>query len=162
MVMRRRRAWSDTSFAGATLAASSTIKSDLLATLTPSDTKTVTRIILDVSCIYPVTNAFTDRSNTVFLGIGVVSEEAFDLETLPDMNAVADYPQQGWVYVSQQVVWRTADATGVLGGSARFQADLRAQRKVDRGVLFMTILNIGINGADNIDLFGRVRALCLT
>jgi len=161
MVMRRRRAWSDT-LVSATLAASATLKFDLLATLTPSDTKTVTRVVLDITATPPVTNSLADRVNVVHVGIGVVSLEAFNLETLPDMNAVADYPQQGWLYVATQRVFKQAEAGILTILPAHFSVDLRAQRKVDRGVLFMSLLNIGNNGVDNVDWFGRVRALCLT
>ena len=164
MTMRRRRAWADLRIPGTTLAASSTLKYDLLAGLTAMDTKTVTRIILDLTVCPPVTNALNvDRTSVVDVGIGVVSQEAYDLETLPDMDNTADYPQQGWIYVATGLVYKIADSGGPMWMHfARFEADLRAQRKVDRGVLFMSLLNIGINGADNIDFYGRVRVLCLT
>ena len=162
MVMRRRRAWSDTRYAGNTLAASGTSVADLLSGLAATETKTVSRILIDLWMFAPVTNTSADRVNTVDVGIGVVSKEAFDIETLPDMNAVADYPQAGWVYVNTQVVYKYSDAEGNYQIPAHFKADIRGQRKVDRGVLYISILNIGINGSDNIDIFGRVRALCLT
>ncbi len=163
MVMRRRRAWADTRFSGQLLVASGTTKDDLLAGLSPSDVKTVTRILVDLYMAYPVGNdVAVDRENSIDVGIGVVSQEAFDLETLPDMNAVADYPQQGWVYIATAPVWRTSMAGAFVAESAHFKADIRAQRKVDRGVLFLSILNIGNIGLDSVFLTGRVRALCLT
>jgi len=163
MVMRRRRAWADTKFAGTTLASSGTIKSDLLANLAAVDTKTLTRLIVDLWAYPPVTNAAAQRANAVNLGIGVSSLEAFTAETLPDPGTQADYPQQGWLYVATKPVLKffvTTEHSQVVG--AHFQADLRAQRKVDRGTLFMVIENVGVNGADNVDFWGRIRALCLT
>jgi len=164
MVMRRRRAWSDTRFAGIALVSGSTNKTDLLSGLSPTETKTVSRVLIDLWVYPPVTNGEADRSNSIDVAIGVVSLEAFNLETLPDANAVADYPQAGWVYVNTQPVLKYLHALGqsneVIG--AHFKADIRGQRKVDRGVLFMTILNIGVNGSDDVDIWGRVRALCLT
>jgi len=142
--------------------ASSTIKSDLLAGLAAMDVKTVTRLVIDLQFHAPVTNSLADRTNMVHVGIGVVSQEAFDLETLPDMDTVADYPQQGWVYIASKVVVKQAEA-GILSTAVTvFEADIHSQRKVDRGVLFLSILNIGLNGTDNVTVNGRVRALCLT
>ena len=48
----------------------------------------------------PAANIEDEGQNAVDVGIGVVSKEAFDLETLPDMDATGDYPQQGWAYVA--------------------------------------------------------------
>jgi len=160
--MRRRRAWADTRFAGATIAASATIKSDLLAGLAATETKTVSRIIGDVSFFRLVAAAETDFASSVDVAIGVVSKEAFDLETLPDPDATSDYPQQGWMYVSTQPVWQIAAADGLVSTAARFAFDIRGQRKVDRGVLFMTFLNISITNGPTLTIVGRVRALCLT
>ncbi len=160
--MRRRRAWGDTRFAGTTLAASATLKSDLLVGLAPADTKTVTRIIGDVR-IYgdPAVEVFYEGASD--LAIGVVSKEAFDLETLPDPDAVADYPQQGWLYVATQAVHQVESPTEwAQTVNARFVFDIKAQRKVDRGVLFMTILNTTIVTSVVHHVVGRVRALCLT
>ena len=163
MVMRRRRAWSDTRFAGTVVASSAVDNRDLLVGLAATETKTVSRILIDVEAHYLVNNDITvDRENVIDIGIGVVSREAFDLATLPDMDAVADYPQQGWVYVATLGMYRMASAAQLFIGTAHFKADIRGQRKVDRGVLFMSILNIGTNGGDSVNLWGRVRALCLT
>jgi len=162
MVMRRRRAWADTRKAGVLIVASGNITDDLLLGLAAAETKTVTRILLDLWFILPVNNSFADRENVVDIGIGVVSREAFDLGTLPDPGTVADYPQQGWLYLATQVVSRAADATGVIWQHAHFKADIRGQRKVDRGVLFSTLENVGVVGADAVTVYGRIRALCLT
>lgn len=164
MTMRRRRAWSDQRVLGTLLAASGTIKLDLLANLGATETKTATRVIMDLHAYPPVTNALNvDRSNLVDVAIGVVSAEAFTAETLPDPDAAGDYPQAGWLYVASKPVLKYADSGGplVIVG-AQFTVDLRAQRKVDRGVLFLTVLNIGVNGSDAVEVWGRVRTLCLT
>jgi len=146
------------------LASSATNKKDLLAGLAATDTKTVTRVLIDLHMIRPVTNSFQNRENVIDVGIGVVSSEAFALETLPDPDVETDYPQMGWVYANTQVVWQLKDSTDniALGMNAHFKADIRGQRKVDRGILFMVISNIGVQGSDNVVLYGRVRALCLT
>ena len=164
MVMRRRRAWSDARYAGSTLASGATLKNDLLTNLAAADTKTVSRLLIDLTFVPPVTNSAVDRTNTIDIGVGVVSREAFDLETLPDMDNLADYPQTGWLYVATKMVYKFAPdvSSGTTILPAHFMVDIRANRKVDRGVLFLSILNVGVNGTDNVDIWGRVRALCLT
>ena len=163
MVMRRRRAWADTRFAGVTLGAPGTLNTDLLAGLAATETKTVSRILVDLTMSPPVTNSQQDRSNILDVGIAVVSAEVFSIGNLPDPDTPADYPQAGWVYVSSKGVLKYNMAVNSdLLVVAHFATDLRGQRKVDRGVLALIIMNTGVDGSDNVDIWGRVRALCLT
>ena len=158
VTQRRRRAWSDTRFAGLVATPGTQFPGDLLLTLTPADTKTVTRIILEM--MFFSVNVDTQREFSVDLGVGVVSREAFDLGTLPDPNTVGDYPQQGWLYVATKPVVFVPSA---WQHPAIFQADLKAQRKVDRGVLYMSFTqNVIVGTSANLRVYGRVRALCLT
>ncbi len=164
MVLRRRRAWGDTRFADLPLGAG-TRKDDLLVGLAVTETKTVTRVIGDFS----LNGAAVDENEysvTIDVGIGVTSREAFDLETLPDPDAVADYPMNGWLYVATQICYQAlptgATPTAMWRKDARFTFDIRAQRKVDRGVLFMVIQNLAAPTAGTMRINGRVRALCLT
>jgi len=165
VVTRRRRAWADLRFGTQTLASGATRKDDILSGLSPTETKTVSRILIDVHYYYLESNE-NECSNVVDLAIGVVSKEAFDLETLPDPDNSSDYPQQGWVYVATQPVQQSLPTGGTpvtmwrLG--AHFKADVRGQRKVDRGVLFLLAQNLSINNGQTVRITGRVRALCLT
>jgi len=164
MVMRRRRAWSDTRIASAAMDLNEQSKDDLLAGLSPTETKTVSRILLDMHFMYDGDEG-TESTVVVDLGIGVVSKEAFDLGTFPDANTIADYPQQGWLYVATLPLAISQPAAGGIHRlDAHFKADIRGQRKVDRGVLFMTQNATLLEGTDpgNIVRVGRIRALCLT
>ncbi len=165
MVMRRRRAWADTRFTAQAIANAATVKSDLLVGLSSTETKTVTRILGDLHFSADAL-AEVEYQQVVDVGIGVVSKEAFDLETLPDMDAVADYPQNGWVYIATQLCYQSLPTggtpTAMWRGDARFVFDIRAQRKVDRGVLFLSLLNVGVGSSTGMEVTGRVRALCLT
>ena len=161
MVTRRRRAWADTRFAGVGIATGTENNTDLLLGLAAADVKTITRLVGSLQLTFDPANN-SDMHAVCDVGIGVVSREAFDLSTLPDLDAVADYPQQGWVYAATSVVYRSAGPTGLYDLSARFDFDIRAQRKVDRGVLFMSVLQTSITGGFTLTLTGRVRALCLT
>ena len=159
----RRRSWADVRYAGDAVAADGFLKTDLLAELPDMDTKTVVRIILDVWAVYSEAEE-TQNQNAVDFAIGVTSQEAFIAETLPDPNAVGDYPQSGWLYAACKPISLSLTAANQLWVQyAHFEKDLRAMRKVDRGVLFGYWDNIGIGGSvQAIRLYGRVRSLVLT
>jgi len=155
---RRRRAWADTRLANFLAAGGVQNKFDLLVDLAPTETKTVTRILVDLLFAYQGVD--THRVASIDLGIGVVSREAFDLGTFPDANTASDYPQNGWLYVATK---RVQFVPSAWMDPAVFTADLGAQRKVDRGVLFMTFTQqLVIGTVEDIRVYGRVRALCLT
>jgi len=164
MVMRRRRAWADTRIVSNVIDLNEQSQTDLLAGLSPTETKTVSRVLIDMMFMY-LGDELDESNLAVDMGIGVVSKEAFDLGTLPDANAVGDYPQQGWLYVATQAMSVSLPALGgVHRTNAHFKVDIRGQRKVDRGVLFMTTNASLVDGTDPgfIVQIGRVRALCLT
>jgi len=165
MVDRRRRAWADSRFATFVTTADQ-VKTDLLAGLAATETKTVTRVIIDMHFNLFETSE-NEATQVIDLAIGVVSREAFDLGTFPDANATGDYPQTGWLYVATKPVMSTVPGGGTAGGiwriDASFMADIRAQRKVDRGVLYMTYNMLALSGtAQSVRVVGRVRVLCLT
>ena len=161
MTMRRRRAWADSVFLTNAFAPSGEIRTDLLAGLTSTETKTVVRIIGGLNFEYAPTDD-TEGTNALHIVIGAASREAFDLGTLPDADATADYPTQGWLYATTWLISQTVGATGLHRTNARVEFDLRASRKIDRGVLYMTLLNIASVGGRTLQVTGRVRALCLT
>ena len=149
-------------YPGNTIAANGEDRKDLLVGLTAADTKTVVRVIGHLDMQHPIGDD-SEGSNTVDVAIGVTSREAFDLGTLPDPDNVADYPMVGWLYMATKLVSQHVNGTtGVWRHNATFDFDIRASRKVDRGVLWITILNKSFTGGNSIEIFGRVRALCLT
>ena len=100
----------------------------------------------------------------VDLGIGVSSVEAITAgaASLPSPSDPLQYPPRGWLYVSSQPVWEKAESTGILQGVARFQFDIRAMRKIDKGNLFMVVNHVNITVGGSMQLTGRVRVLCKT
>ena len=102
----------------------------------------------------------------VHVGIGVCSVEAFAIggTSLPSPGTETDYPPRGWLYLASSLCYRAVGAGPIdIVRFAEFQADLRAMRKVDKGVLFLTVVNSAALGASfTIGISGRVRALCLT
>ena len=163
VTQRRRRAWSDT-ILNTTLAIGGAFTGDLLAGLEAQETKTVARILLDIWA-FPDATDQSEAAAFFHFGIGVGSAEAFVAGVLPDPDIVADYPTLGWVYVASKPVLQGLPIVSGGGGVTRLTVhineDLRGQRKVDRGVLYMTAVSRAITGVVTIRVVGRVRALCL-
>ena len=161
----RPMAWADTRLVQQAVVAGAADLTDLLLNAPASDTLTVVRIVGDVEIFYVVTNTQADSSSVVDLAIGVTSVDAFAVgeAALPDLTIDARYPPRGWLYVNTQPLTEViTSSTGVQTHHARFKFDVRAMRKVDKGVLFLWIEhnNIDIGGA--VDIVGRVRVLCKT
>ncbi len=141
------------------------IRFDLLEDAPTLDTRTLVRLVADITVQYTVSVTVTDSLSIVDIGIGVASIEAFAVSSslgLPKPSVNTDYPPRGWIYVASQPVWEKAESTGILHHAARFQIDIRAMRKIDKGILFMTMENANITVGGSMQVTGRVRALCLT
>lgn len=165
MASNRNRAWADTRFNVGALVAGTPQIFDLLAGAPTVDTLTAVRIIGDLEFQYTPNLTVSDSLSVVDVGIGVCSTEAFSsgFDALPRASDSANYPTRGWLYVSTRPVTQlvTAD-TGIIDRVARFQFDLRAMRKIDKGILYLEMeqANIIIGGVMNV--VGRTRVLCLT
>ena len=166
MASSRRRSWADQRFAGTALTAGSIKLTDLLENAPTSDTLTVVRIIGDLTVQYLVSTTVGDSLSIVDVGIGVVAASAFGVAgAVPTPVSETEIPPRGWLYVSSQPVSQTLDGAGgvsIVNERARFQFDIRAMRKIDKGILYIAIEqnNITIGGA--MQMTGRVRSLCLT
>jgi len=160
----RNRAWADSVFNGAQILDEGTSLTNLLLNAPTVDTLTVVRLVLDLYVSHGVDEAATDESNAISVGIGVSSVEAFNqgIDALPEPQFGIEYPPRGWLYVATKPARQMSVTTGFLQETAMFQADLRAMRKIDKGILFLAVQNNAIFGTGDVDLWGRVRALCLT
>ncbi len=141
---------------------------DLLTTSTTVDTLTVNRIIRILQVVVKKTSE-VEMMQIIDIGIGVSSLEAFNVGVtgLPDPQTQGDYPPRGWLYVSRRVVQQSLPTggtpTAMWRQAAVFNFDLRAMRKIDKGVLFLVGFSTTVDGAaSSVRLIGRVRALCLT
>jgi len=160
----RRRAWADQRIAIAALTDGSPSKLDLLANAPASDTRTVVRLIGDLTFMYSPNSTIVDSLSIVDVGIGVASAEAFAVggNALPNPGGIADQdPARGWLYAATKPVFQQAESTGVINAIAHFTFDLRAMRKVDKGVLYMIMEQNDILVGGSMRVIGRVRSLCL-
>ena len=161
----RRLAWQDTIFDSTTLAAGILQEFDLLANAPTSDTLTVERILVDVWYFPGPTNENEGLAQVSF-GIGVASQEAFAANILPDPQSQTEYPARGWLYVATQPALQTMPSGGTPAAMWRmdchFKADIRARRKIDKGILFLNTKNLTVSGDLTLFRQGRVRVLCRT
>ena len=138
--------------------------SNLLLDAPTVDTLTAVRLVVDIVIAHGVDEVF-DASNVINVGIGVSSEEAFNvgINGLPEPAFSDKYPPRGWLYVATKPVLSIASAgSQLITRQAEFSADLRSMRKIDKGILFMVVHNNAIFGTADVDIWGRVRVLCLT
>ena len=162
--MARHRAWADRRFAGVSLVAGTLQNFDLLQNAPTIDTLTVVRIVGDLTVQYLVSTTVADSLSIVDLGIGVIAATAFGVAgAAPAPQIETEYPDRGWIYVASQPVAQlvTTDG-GIINEAARFQFDIRAMRKIDKGTLFMGIVQANITVGGAMQVTGRVRSLCLT
>ena len=166
MVSRRSRVWADTRFASVALNDGAQVVNDLRGAIVVPDVYTCVRLIVDFE-VGVTSLQEAEFSQIIDLGIGVTSFEAFTAGVVPDPKATADYPRDGWLYVASKLVEQSvptgATPVAMYRKNAVFQVDLRAGRKVDRGVLYSILENTAMTGtATNLLVTGRIRALFLT
>ncbi len=158
----RNRAWADTMFCGSLLADEGTIRSNLLIDAPTVDTLTAVRIIVDLS-IGPNVVSAADAANCISVGIGVTSAEGFAAGATPSPAFTDQYPPRGWLYIATKVSRMfVITSTGLSTTFAEFKGDFRAMRKVDKGILYMEIVNNAVVATGAVAIYGRVRVLCLT
>ena len=159
---QRHRAWAD-QIINTQLVDGATLLLDLLENAPTIDTMTAVRILLDVEAGWDPAVS-TEGDVRISVGIGVTSTEAFSIgvTAVPNPDSETEYPPRGWLYVA------TKRATIAIGGSfewqqnAKFEVDLRAMRKIDKGILFLHAKNTAMSDPGTIRLVGRTRVLCLT
>jgi len=164
MASTRRRSWTDTQFNVASLTDGVAQEFNLLLNAPAADTRTVIRLIGDIYVFYSPNSTIADTLSTVACGIGVVAQEAFAIKgtSMPNPSIVAGQdPARGWLYAATQPVFQSVQTEGVFVHVAEFKFDLRAMRKIDKGILFLTLEQNDVLTGGSMRVIGRVRVLCL-
>jgi len=161
------REWVDLAFGSLTIPSNGAIVPlDVLFDMREEVNKTVARLIvgIDLHIDNPDTNA--TGVARVTLGIGVATVEGFDggAATVPSPSTTKEYPIHGWLFRAQYVVMYSNSATfGIeLHRFPRIDKDLRASRKVDKGILYLAVTNVALQGNIAVEMTGMVRAFMLT
>ena len=160
-VNRRRRRWHDLNFA-ATLGNGTQTFTDLLQNLPATEQHgcTITRIILRMT-YSPVVTIGSDGAQQIAVGIGLVSEEAFNASIFPDPSQNADDPITGWMFKTVRAVRVMLSPDDVLHGV--IHEDIRAQRKMGYNTKLLILTENSADEATSFDvrIQGIVRTLCL-
>ena len=156
---RRGTAWDDAmlnfSLASGALAAAQQLMQNV------SDTEkrgcTLQRLIIGLN-VEAATRGIGNGVQRVWLGIGLTSDDAYAGNALPDPESGSDYPVQGWLWRWSGTIWDSVDFAAIQ--QVRIEKDLRAQRKLDRSTMFLTIKNDPRQGtAFEVQVTGIVRML---
>ena len=158
--MPRPGAWGDTLLAPIIASATKLPAVNLLTTLENHDTKTVVRLVVRLKLTTDDVGQNSLGYQLVDLGIGVCSAEAFVDDSVPDVQVASDVPQLGWMFRTRVAVIH--EQTNVIWDFPLIREDLRASRKVDRGVCYLTAFNTAVQGAPfSVRVVGIIRAYCL-
>ena len=163
--MPRRTLWFDTLLEHDITVASALLL-DLISQASETEARlagmTLLRTIIVLTLAYTVHDA-GEGSQNVFMGLGIAQQEQFvaGVGSLPKPDTTGDFPQRGWIY---RAGWRifgfAADQPAV--DVVRIDKDIRSQRKLDNGVLyvrFQQTLNEG--AASVVNVTGIIRQLWL-
>ena len=167
MPSNRPRAWADININDTILASDGLMSPplDLLANAPSSDTITAVRLIGFIQVLPQDASLNVQAQQRVTVGIGVTSLEAFTAAVLPDPGVDNEFPPRGWLYKATRVLaFQNSSTFGVEDYVyPSFNFDVRAARRIDKGVLFLAIQNRDIFGTPMIvRVTGLIRALCLT
>ena len=168
MTSRRSRAWADQLYSNLLTDGGELTITDLLTGLDAVETKTVVRLILAMTISIPALSE-NEGAQIIDVGVGVVSADAFAAGStaLPNPQTESDVPTQGWLYRTRGIVSQALPTGGTPTAMWRetmtVNVDIRSGRKVDRGILYMRVLNSPQEGtAQSVRLTGISRCLVLT
>ena len=159
----RPRAWADLIFTQVMANNTTLAPLDILFDLgaTRLDTITIVRLVGYFGLSHEALLTPVDGIQRIDVGIGVASEPAFASGNVPEADISTEYPPRGWLYATtRRILMDTSIGTAFL---PEWEFDMRASRKLDKGILYLTLSNNNVIGAGQAVLItGRVRALCLT
>ena len=157
---RRRTDWMDT-----LITQNMSSGTQLLVRLTEAATTapghTLTRLLFSMWFSVRTPHG-VDGYQSMTMGIGIASEDAFVAPAVPDPDAAGDAPPRGWVMRERVVIQDIVAASRSDPGPLWVQRDLRSQRRLDEGVLYAVFNNNALSGtAFNVEVHGLIRCLAL-
>ena len=155
----RKTQWVDSLFDFTIANAGQDVRS-LLSTLIGNDTQgmTLVRTIIELS-LGPINWTGAFGTQALDMGIGMSAQEAFLAGTLPDPSTSTEFPQNGWVIRTRKGCLNPGSVSAGYE-LQKIQMDLRSQRRIDDGELYMIMDNFpGLGTAFSIQVTGIVRCL---
>ena len=156
---RRLTAWDDAEVSE-TLTSGATGTHELMQNVSDPEKRgcTLVRCIINLWLV-PNVPGQVEGLQQLWIGISLVSDDAFVAGALPDVDDVADYPMGGWL-LRRTVVTQDMVANASNRVVTAVDLDLRAQRKMDRSTMVMSFLNQNRGGTPfTVRLVGLVRCL---
>jgi len=136
MPNRRRTMWEDTLFAqNVTNGTQELCAIDGTNSVADSQGMTLTRLILDLSFASRTVSGSWGVAN-VDIGVGLTSREAFSAGVVADPSSETEEPSRGWIYRNRVLVSQNGTGTPV---TMRVIADIRAQRRLDEGRIYIVV-----------------------
>jgi len=132
----------------------------LLSTLIGNDTQgmTLVRTIIELG-LGPISWTGAFGTQALDMGIGMSAQEAFLAGTLPDPSTATEFPQNGWVVRTRKALVNPGSVSAGLV-QQHIQMDIRSQRKIDDGELYMIMDNFpGLGTAFSVQVTGIIRTL---
>jgi len=165
MTTRRPRTWVDLAVDENMAAGGSFLENLLLNAVNDLQGRTVVRIIGRLRCLPSVIANSTVAAQAVTLGIGVTGRAAFTagFASVARPHIMTDFPDDGWLYREQAVLVNQQDSGTVeQWENPEFRFDIRASRKIDRGILYVAGVSIDLlAGTVAIKVAGMIRTLVL-
>ena len=158
-MVARRTTWHDVGLKATTVSEGATgVNIALDGTLSVADVQglTLTRTLGNLYFM-SMTVAGAWGIQALSFGIGISSREAFTAGVLPDPEGDTEEPLNGWVI--RNVV---AVAQNGIGGAViqRVHFDIRAQRRLDSGRLYLRMVNTDVRGTGfTVGVVGQIRTL---
>ena len=139
---------------------------NLLLDMREEVNKTVDRIIVGIDLHMDNIQTNVVSMARINIGIGVATVEAFDAgaASLPGPGVTEEYPVRGWLWRWAGLCqYENATDHGVeVYKFPRLDFDLRASRKIDKGILFLAAANFAQQGAVDVEMTGLFRCHILT
>ncbi len=167
---RRPRVWADLKIDDNMSAGGSHLENLLLNAPVDWQSKTAIRHIARLRVIPTVVANASVSAQLVSIGIGVIARDAFVAASgavtasIPNPSVATDFPINGWIFREQAILVNQQDSGTVEAWEMpEFHYDIRAARKVDRGILFVALVNEDlIAGTTAVKVAGMMRTLVLT
>ncbi len=138
-----------------------TLMEGVTETQTRFDQMTLLRTIIGIDCSRTVHDS-GEGSEALTIGIAIASQDAFATAgALPQPNVSGSFPTRGWVWRMRYRIWGfAADQLAIF--TRRIDLDIRSQRKLENGELYIHSNLLAVEGANSgVNVTGAVRTLWL-
>ena len=155
--VRRRTVWANTHVSVSIPNAGESLFSLHAQVLSENFDLTVVRTLISLDILEGVTAAVVGIQ-AVYMGIGIASQESFNASVVPNPQIITESPARGWLWKAMRLVQGTQTLNSYR--IVHIEYDIAAQRKLDKGEMYMVIENNAFDGvAGAVRVHGEIRTL---